>query len=362
MSIYDDPDAWAASIDPREKVGHRHHTVPAFYLQRWASSEVVRVFSRSDQAFTDRNIRDMGIRDYYTFIDVDGNPDSSFETIFSQVEGTAAEIIRGLLNPLIPLSRLSPEEAGHLANFIALQMVRGPRRRRESELLVDWYAKTYAIGKVDDDELADLVVAPHTNDYLRGLGPQAEAMVPYIFDRPLWVLSLDAPLLITSDEPVIVNTAGDHVHHVPDCYLTDADIAAREAKERRKKQKRRRSVGRVVHFAPTQPRGLKQAVEIVFPLSPRTALVYGEPSGWEGTITRGHLRGEEAIEFASKVNDQMVRYALDLVIAHPEHAHFETMTMPPAGPIIQVCDGNSVATAVVNAVPLPLRPQRFRKI
>ncbi len=131
------------ALDPKAKVGSRHHVVPRFLLERWADSRgLVQVRSKVDGSLGTRNVKDMGITDFYTFISVTGELDASLEEIFSVVEGDAAKTIRGLMNPFSPVQQMSPEQAATLANFLALQMARGPRRRREFEIMADWYGKT----------------------------------------------------------------------------------------------------------------------------------------------------------------------------------------------------------------------------
>jgi hypothetical protein len=115
-----------------------------------------------------------------------------------------------------------------------------------------------------------------------------------------------------------------------------------------------------VHISSAQPRGIKRALEVILPLSPRTALLYGPKGNWTGTVERDRLEGAEADEFARKVNQQMITYALDLVAAHPNSGHFPETEMPPVEPILTVCDGSNAASISINRVPTPLRPQRFR--
>src|ERR1019366_6931745 len=97
---------------------------------------------------------------------------------------------------------------------------------------------------------------------------QPESLFYFAPPRPVAVVFVEGTRLFTSDEPVIVNTGGDHVRHHPDCSLTQADIDKRLARERHKKAKRRKDVSRVVHFAPTQLRGVQDAIELVLPISP----------------------------------------------------------------------------------------------
>ncbi|HEY5181836.1 MAG TPA: hypothetical protein VIJ07_19040 [Dermatophilaceae bacterium] len=192
-----------------------------------------------------------------------------------------------------------------------------------------------------------------------GLGRRRGVHQKFVFPRPVAVVFLEGARLFTSDEPVIVNTGGDHIHHHPDCSLTQADIDKRLARERHKKAKRRKNVRREVHFALTQPSGVKDAIELVLPISPTAAVIYGPISAWDPNITVMHLNGEEAQEVAQRINNAMCNWALDAVIAHPDDKQFVTTPMPPTQPLIQVCDGTNAAADSVNQVPIPLRPARL---
>ncbi len=163
---------------------------------------------------------------------------------------------------------------GALAQFAAFQVVRIPRHRRELEIRADWYLKTMAQGRVAEEDLAKLTIVPHQNEFIRLMGTAADQVLPFLLARPLMLFTLDRPRLLIGDEPVIVNASLRDVHH-PDCFLSDEQITAREAKELRKKAKRRRPVGRVIHIASTISRGLGTAIEVVLPISPRSALLGG---------------------------------------------------------------------------------------
>ncbi len=356
----DAAEAWLQSLDRTEKIGSRHHTVPAFYLKRWALSDgKVRVYSRADAKFSIRNIRDLGIKDFHTFINVDGAADSRMEMLLSRIEDDAAAVLDALLSSFQPISTLTAEQSLALATFVGFQMARGPRRRREEELMVEYWVKTQLRGTVPEVDLGNLRFAPHQNEHIGDMGDQAQRATKNIATRPLCLIVLDRPLLFTSDEPVIIHTDRTHVRHHPDCALTDAEIEARLARERKKKKRRQRDVKRVVHIASSQPRGIAHAVEIVLPLSPRTALVYGPPDGWAGDIARERLDGLAADTFAQRVNEQMLRYALDIVVAHPADEVFLRTPMPSLEPLLAVCDGTNAASKSINRVPIPLRTQRL---
>jgi hypothetical protein len=52
-----------------------------------------------------------------------------------------------------------------------------------------------------------------------------EKLDAFIGQRPLTVVLLDQPLLITGDEPVILNVGTSHVQHRPDCFITQKELS-----------------------------------------------------------------------------------------------------------------------------------------
>jgi len=353
--------AFMESLDPRSGVGARHHVVPRFLLERWASADgQVQVCSRIENNLRTRNIRDLAIRDFYTFIDTDNERNSLLESLLSRVETDAATVIRRLLSSFVKPGPVPESDVGALAQFAAFQVVRTPRHRRELEIQADWYMKTMAQGRVAEEDLAKLTIVPHQNEFISMIGPAADQILPFLLARPLMLLTLDRPRLLIGDEPVIVNASQRDVHH-PDCFLTEEQIQAREAKEFRKKAKRRRPVGRVIHIASTISRGLGTAIEVVLPISPRCALLWG-PLKAEASadgIYRSVLTTEESERFAELVNAAICNQALDWIISTPDDVEFATRAFPPAGPLLHVCDGKSAATDAVNETPTPMRPHRL---
>jgi len=354
---------WVAKVDPRSHVGSVHHTVPRFLLQRWARDDQVRVYSRLDRSFSTRNVRDLGIRDFYTFIDLNGSLDSSFETLLSEVETRAAEIVGRIMSPFTRTPEVGQDDLYWMASLVSFQVVRTTRRRRELELQGEWFAKTMASGRVPDAELREISVVPHQNDSLRASFLAAEHLVPVIACRPMALVVLDRPRFLVGDEPVIVNTGSDDGEHHPDCFLTDAQVQARIAKGQRKKKRLRRDVGRVVHFRPTATRGLGVALEIVLPVSPRAALWWGplEDAPFAGPLEVDRLDGANSLRFADLVNAAIMDQALDWVISTPDDKTFEERKFPDPGPLMTVCDGDNAAALAMNEVPSRFRPHRLTR-
>lgn len=158
---------WLAGLDRRSHVGSRHHFVPRFMLDRWATSGQVLVYSRIEARYGIRNVRDLAIKDFYTFIDLNGEKDSSMESILGVVEQSAAAVLDDLLNPFAFPRPVEVWEVAALAQLAAYQTVRTPRHRREIELHAEWFAKTVAQGRIPDARLREITVTPHQNDAIR---------------------------------------------------------------------------------------------------------------------------------------------------------------------------------------------------
>ncbi len=351
------------SLDQRAGVGARHHVVPRFLLDRWADRRgQVQVYSRVDKKLGLRNVRDLAIRDFYTFVDIHDQQNSLLESVLGRVESVVAVVLKNIQSAFIKDADIDADDLATLALFTAFQVVRTPRHRKESELHADWYAKTMMRGQVSEEELTKLTVVPHQNELVSRLGSMADELAPYLLARPLTLINLDRPRLLVSDEPVVVNVGPGQVHH-PDCFLSDEDIQSRIAKERRKKKRRQREVSRIVHFWSPVPRGLGTALEVVLPISPRSALVWGPLSddGDVGVFEREKFTESESELFAQRVNDALCAQALDWIISTPDDTAFADRSFPELGPLLRVCDGTNAASAAINSTPALMRPRRLAK-
>jgi hypothetical protein len=356
---------WLRSVDRFGKVGSRHHVIPNFVLQKWADSNGrIWVKSKHDRIEGVRNTRDVAITDFYTFLATDGQLDSSMEEMLNVVETRAAAVLKRLNSPFATNVTLSFEEYGDLATFVAYQMARSPRRRREYELMADWYGKTMAAGalskKVAEDELRTLEFVPHQNEHIHYISSGVDLLVQELLGRPVCLLTIDRPLFLIGDEPVIVNTNGDHVTHLPDCFMTDDEFEQKLKRASRKKRRRPREVRRIVHMYPTQPRGLHKAIEIAMPISPRTVLWFGPPTTeWDRIVVRDMVSGTEADELAARINESIAQYALDVIVGRIEDQSFRTLAIPERTPLLAVCGSSGAAKDAVMSVPERLRPRRL---
>ena len=362
--------AWVAAASPDEGVGARHHTVPAFYLRYFADGDQLLVRRIPEHAPILCNLHDLAQRDFYTAMtdDPDGGaprPDGRIEQVLRIVEGNAARVLGRLRNPLLVRRPLPMDERRDVTQFLAFQLVRGVRMRREIELLAEYHVKLTAGGRAkgDDDaptldELARVRVVPHPNEHLRMLGSIAERAHPFLRERPVCVVELDRPLLFTCDEPVLVIVDDIAVGggHTPDCFLTE--------RERRKRRRRafargEQEVGDLVHLLPTRQSGIAIAEEIALPLDARRLLLLGP----HGTDSEPYIRvtGEAADELAADVTRRLLDQAYLWVAGHPQHPTLRQINMPEPGPVLRICDGGSVFSQTLDEAPTPRQPARLRR-
>lgn len=342
---------WWATTPPEPMVGSRHHTVPRSYLERFAAAGQIYVRDRVTGIGALRNVKDTGaIKDFYTSINLDGQLDGRLERILSDIEGGAETVFRRLLNPFRKPRSLDPDEHLHVCIFLAFQLVRTPRHRREMELMGD-----YVIRATHESTpgIADVRVVPDPNLHLEYFTKNAPKLAEALFDRPTTLLTIDSPLFITADEPVILEMAGNasHVQHLATCYQTPG----RDRQGIGMPDSTQLKHGDTIHVYPSRP-GVDQAAAVAIPLNPRTLLTLG-PKGEHQGQPHHHLHGEEAMDLAEDVNALLITHAYQWVAAHPEHRTFAGMVFSEPTPIIQVCDGGTQFARDLDRPPEPRQPQ-----
>lgn len=349
------------SVNPSAQVGARHHVVPRFLLESWADSAGrVQTYRRNERLVAVSNIKDLAIKDFYTVIDRSGNKDSRMESLLGVLEGDAASVIRDLMNPLAVSRSLSLAEMEKLAIFAAFQVVRTPRRRREDELMAEWYAKTLARGRITEHDLSEIEIVVHQNSSIKTMGQLAMDLVPIFLGRPMALVTLKSHLLLISDDPVVVNCP-DSAQHVPDCHLSDGEIEARQRRRRRRERRNPQKGGRVIHFYKPFGGSVGVAHEIVLPISPMAAIIWGPLQEVVPCSDFEHasLGLQESHEFADRLNAVLCEQALDWIATRIEDDDFPTRDFPEQRPLVSVCDGRNAASDAINSVPARLRPRRL---
>ncbi|GAC1519916.1 MAG: hypothetical protein NVS3B1_02060 [Marmoricola sp.] len=349
---------WLRKLDPKAMVGARHHTVPRFILERWATADQVQTYSKAGNTYRTANIKDLAWTDFYTFIDQQGEKDSSMESLLGMVEGEAAEVINRLLNPLFYKEQKTDQL--RLAQLAAFQLCRTMRFRKQTELQAEWFVKTRAQGQIPPERLEGVTVVPHQNTSVQMLTLGTE-LTPMLLTRPLAVLRLDAKRLLIGDEPVVVNDPQDGGHH-DHCFMTDEQIRESQRIRARKDRKKQGpgTRGRIIHFRPTAAKGVGVALEVFMPIAPDVVLAWGPLVGKPKPqpIIHAQLNEEESIELANSLNDVICTQALDWVVSRTDDAAFSERSIPEPGPLVVLC-GPDYATASINQTPKRLRPTRL---
>lgn len=344
---------WFSTSDPAARVGTRHHTVPAFCLRRFADgANQLAVWRRTTHEIKISAIDDVAIKDFYTVLSTSGEFDGRMEDLLGQVEDAAADAVKWLLSPFRGRELPAVHQLA-LCTLIAFQMMRGPRKRKEIELLGDYGWKLADDGHMTDRDRRETVIVPHPNEHIRLMGSVSEVICEAILRRPVQVILLDAPLLVICDEPVLVDVE-NHVRHLPECALSKGELIRRE----RKRYGGDGSFRQPVHVWPTRPAGVIDADALAMPISP-TALIALGPAGVPAQPVL-NLAGDEARELAAEVNAALVAQAYEWVAASPGHPDFRTWRFPALGPLLGVCDGGSIMSQQLQTAPV-LRWQRIRK-
>jgi hypothetical protein len=296
-------------------VGKRHHIVPHFHLSRFGNNrDQLLVRDRITGRSSVRSAGDMAVRDFNTYIDLAGDRNSSFETIFGEIESATAEVLRQHIDvaAFTHPRAFTEHERRRIDTYVSTQHSRGMRSRRMTELLADFSTKLLNQGRLSPDEMEQTEFVPHQNDHLRTSAALSERVFEHLGSRPLQLVFLDRPLLLIGDEPVLV-------------------------------------------FGP----GLAGATEIILPVSPSVLLVYGSAGSALG-LKPLRVSGRNATDVGREVNEMTVRSAITWVAASPKHATLRTMTWPKPEPILRVSDGGSPLGEQLNSA--PHRPPRRLKL
>ncbi len=360
-------DEWdLENADPNQQVGARHHTVPAFYLRRFANSQnQLWVRDRRSPMPGLRKESDLAIRDFYTFQNIHGEPDGRMEQALQRIEGNAASALRRVTSSVTWGQPITPEDKTDLCIFTAFQYVRGLRKRREIELMSDFYIRVMRLndpvgaGRREvaayREMLRDfrtLEVTSHPNEHVSLLGKLAEPLSEHLLQRPLTVFELTDRSLLTCDEPIITF---DDEEAAPDPVIPQARRRTRS--RRRRGQRAIRQTKTLVQVQSTRNRGLARVDEIVIPVGRRILLVFSHPAAARPSHLR--LTPEESQEVAEEVNKAILAQAYFMAFAHPDDRHLLASPLPDVGPLYRLGGVHPEEARVAGAAPSPLRPKLF---
>ncbi|WP_371749026.1 DUF4238 domain-containing protein [Streptomyces sp. NBC_00280] len=360
-------DEWdLENADPRQQVGARHHTVPAFYLRRFANAQN-QLWVRDRRSPTPglRKETDLAIRDFYTFQNIHGEPDGRMEQILQKVEGRAARALRRVTSAVTWGQPITAADKTDLCIFTAFQLVRGLRKRREIELMSDLYVRIMQLNApvgagrqaaaAYREKLRDfrtLEVTSNPNEHVSLMGKLAEPLSEHLLSRRLTVVELTAGVLLTCDEPIVTF---DDQEDTPDPVIPQARRRARS--RRRRGHRELRQTRTLIQIQSTRDRGLARADEIVMPVGRRTLLVFSHAAA----APPSHLRiaPEESQEAATEVNKRLLTQAYFMAFTHPDDRHLLSTPLPEVGPLYRLGGVHPEQARIAGATPTPLRPELF---
>ncbi len=322
-----------ATLDPKRYVGSKHHVVPRFVLKRFANEkDQVLVRDRATGAKRISNTKSLAVTDFYTFIDSAGELDASYEQIWGHIETATDSILREHLeNPFVRPRPFDAVEKYAIDAFVALQSVRGPANRRVMELMADYGTKLVNQDKFSADDMADLEFRPHQNHHLEALVHVLPQIEEHLTSRASFLVTLDKPLLVISDEPVCLERPDDYapptrkqMRDYPRDVRVDGNPVPRED---------------IIQFAGGGV-GLANAEAIVMPVGPRHAIAYDRPGSLR-PAPHQRIEGADAEHFAAEVSRIVIEQAVVWIAGHLTHPKLATMRLRKQPPPLVILDGGT---------------------
>jgi hypothetical protein len=205
----------------------RHHLVPKSYLRRFAdeSDQIAVVRRDGSKRFVTSVEKAAAGTDFYAVETTDGRS-QDVERMFSRIEGAAHEAIERVLSGAFPPT---PDDRERIAWFVAVQFVRGRDMRQAHTAMIEYFTKLHVVnvseaqvramlaktGKTPtDEEVADLVgfasdpsaysIEPSQNWLVSLMLRQPPKLMPMVAARQWQLARFFAPVLLTSDSPVIL--------------------------------------------------------------------------------------------------------------------------------------------------------------
>ena len=294
------------------------------------------------------SIGDLAVRDFYTFIDLTMKPNGSMEVWLSEVESEFARVVQALLSPHSFAAARAPEGVDRFAldTFVAVQALRGMRTRRAMELIADYSVKLVNQDKLDATEIRDLEIVPHQNEHIKFIHRASEELCNHLASRPVAVARFKTAVLAIGDEPVVL---------APRDGVPKGDL-----RNRLRVGGERVATAHLVQISNGRDVGFSDADEVVLPLSPSHALVYGAINAPQWPSPVFVVDERQADQIARELNRLQARSAFGWVAAHPDGPHLAQIPWPPPAPAVKIYDDQSAPAHVVNSRP-HIRPHRFSR-
>jgi hypothetical protein len=231
-----------SNTPPKEQRSKAHHVLPQFYLRGWANEHGAVAMLNRDGKEVRTGTRALAVEnDFYTLTLPDGTKDSTVEDALAHWDAKGAAVIAGFLRGEFPPNE---EERIELGLWLGLQWLRGRSSRRTGAEVVDKLQKLLIKLGLEERRPPDPYDPPHPEpDLPDGIGPGIEvpdltglpdevkeilgdpdsytfepsraqqllqmlkavpqAAEPFI-ESEWHLLRFEEPLLLTSDEPIML--------------------------------------------------------------------------------------------------------------------------------------------------------------
>jgi hypothetical protein len=302
-------------------ISRRHHTVPRFYLENFArDGQVGTVVLPGDRRFQQSVRKASTSNDFYSLGSPTTEGADEFERVLARLEGMAAPVVKKVLGGVWPLGT---EDRALLAEFVAVQYLRGPNHRIHMQNMRAQFSRM-DISLRGKDWMA--------NEFRERLGRELE---PDEVDR-LWEQATrqeGPPLTISSAQHVksIVET-------LPEVYWY---FAARPWSLLRFERQRLLACDTPVCLIPSDDApawagvGLLNAWALALPLSRTTALLMTDPGPIADRTTREHvatgaldLTPPPSVKWARVLRGATLGNARQFIYHHPDDTQLVPSKLP----------------------------------
>lgn len=199
------------------------------------------------------------------------------------------------------------------------------------ELMADYGMKLVNQDKLSADDMDDLEFRPHQNHRLETLVRVLPQIEEHFASRAAFLVTLDKPLLVISDEPVCLERPDDHapptrkqMRDYPRDVLVDGKPFPRED---------------IIQFAGGGV-GLANAEAIVMPVGPWHAIAYDRPGSLR-PAPHQRLEGADAEHFATEVSSIVIEQAVVWIAGHIAHPTPGKMRLQKQPPPLVIFDGGT---------------------
>lgn len=297
----------------------RHHTVPRFYLSRFANgSDQLRRTSLADPENSHIvSVQDATvIKDFYLVQNEDGNLDDRVEDLLAMIEGEGADGFKNLFDR--DEWPISLETRWQVAHWIALQYLRGPAQRQMINEIYDVGFKLdvavqgregmrraldfKATAKATEEEVDSAVldfsdtesfyIEAHPNEHIKSMLDNLEGITRTIYTRAWTIIRFERRTLLLSDHPVALIPAVDHPQFMGVGILNAQGLLV--------------------------PVGRRMALFMDWP--PKAVL--------DGEIGTDDLRIAGTTDIANWINGAVMNTARKALFTHPDDSHLTSGPLP----------------------------------